>query len=129
MLRSPLHRLVSGSMCLVRYQGHRSGREITLPTQYARDNGNLVVLVGRPDEKTWWRNFLRNWPAEVLLQGNWVPMTARAIVGADEPKTATRLVNIYLKRFPRAEKTLGAGTIDDRIARAVVVLFRPRDPT
>ena len=36
LLRSPLHFLLSRSVCLVEYQGRATGRRIATPTQYAR---------------------------------------------------------------------------------------------
>jgi hypothetical protein len=57
LLRSPFHRLLSGSTDLIRYRGRRTGREITMPTQYAEHGSDILILVGRPDTKTWWQNF------------------------------------------------------------------------
>jgi hypothetical protein len=57
LLRSPFHRLLSGSTDLIRYRGCRTGREITTPTQYAERGSDVVILVARPDTKTWWKNF------------------------------------------------------------------------
>jgi hypothetical protein len=135
LLRSPLHRLLSGSTDLVRYTGRRSGREIVTPTQYARSGDDVVILVGRPDTKTWWRNFRTEGDLEVLLQGRWVPMTATAVVGADDPATVAPLLDAYLARFPRAAHTLigrtggtgdTGGTVDALVSQAVVVWCRPR---
>jgi hypothetical protein len=124
LLRSPLHRVLSRSTDLVRYTGRRSGRRITTPTQYARRGDDIVILVGRPDAKTWWRNFRSDANLDVLLRGRWVPMTARAVVGADEPETIGPLVDAYLARFPKAVTVLGGEA--DRVSRAVVVWCRPR---
>ncbi|MCU1499321.1 MAG: hypothetical protein JWM47_3274 [Acidimicrobiales bacterium] len=55
VLRSPAHRLLSGSTCLVRYRDRRSGRTYLTPTQYATQGPDIVILVARPDAKTWWR--------------------------------------------------------------------------
>ena len=59
VLRSPAHRLLSGSTALLTYEGRRTGRRIVLPTQYARHGDEVVILVGRPETKQWWRNFER----------------------------------------------------------------------
>lgn len=125
LLRSPLHRLLSGSTDLVRYTGRRSGRQIVTPTQYARSGDDVIILVGRPESKTWWRNFSTDGDIDVLLQRRWVPMTARAVVGADAPDTITPLLEAYVERFPRAGRVLGDDTgLGAR--RAVVVWCRPR---
>jgi len=57
LLLSPFHRVLSGSVVLLRFRGRRSGGTITLPVQYACDAQQLVVLVGDAERKTWWRNF------------------------------------------------------------------------
>ena len=126
VLGSPLHRVLSGSTDLVRYTGRRTGRVVTTPTQYARQGNDVVILVGKPATKTWWRNFRDERELEVLLQGTWAPMVARAVIGADEPDTIGPLLNAYLKRFPRAARALGAGSPEERARRAVVVWCRPR---
>lgn len=126
LLRSPLHRVLSNSTDLVRYSGRRSGQRYTTPTQYARRNDEVVILVGRPDTKSWWRNFRTDRDIDVLLQGRWVPMTARAIVGAEDPVTIAPLLDTYLARFPRAARMLGDDTDGTRAQGAVVVWCRPR---
>ena len=126
LLRSPLHRLLSASTDLIRYEGRRSGRQITTPTQYAQRGQDVVILVGRPETKTWWRNFSADREVDVLLRARWTPMTARAVVGADEPATMAPLLGAYAVRFPRAAASLGPGTSEDRARRAVIVWCRPR---
>ncbi len=126
LLRSPFHRLLSGSTDLIRYRGRRTGRLITTPTQYAESGSNIVILVGRPDTKAWWQNFSTERDLDVLIRGRWSPMTARAVVGAEEAAVIGPLLDAYLTRFPRAQHTLGEGTPADRARRAVVVRCRPR---
>ena len=43
LLRSPAHRLLSGMAIELRYTGRRSGRQFTLPVQYAREGNRLLV--------------------------------------------------------------------------------------
>lgn len=95
-------------------------------TQYARLDDGVVILVARPETKTWWRNFRSDRDLDVLLQGRWTPMTARAIVGADEPGAIAPLIDAYLARFPRASRALGEGAPAERARRAIVVWCRPR---
>jgi hypothetical protein len=111
---------------LVRYTSRRSDRTITTPTQFARCGDFVVILVGRPETKTWWRNFASDWDVDVLLGGRWTEMTGRAVVGADEPEAVTPLLEAYLARFPRAAASLGEGTREDQIRRAVIVRCRRR---
>lgn len=126
VLQSPVHRLLSGSIVLVRYTGRRTGRTITTPTQYARSGDDVVILVGRPESKTWWRNFLSDRDIDVLVKGQWLAMTARVVRGADGPDELQPLRDEYLKRFPRAKASLGNGTLEDVVKRAVVVRCRLR---
>ncbi|MBL8774736.1 MAG: nitroreductase family deazaflavin-dependent oxidoreductase [Acidimicrobiales bacterium] len=126
VLRSPAHRLLSGSTALLTYEGRRTGRHIVLPTRYARHGDEVVILVGRPETKQWWRNFERSRDLDVLLAGERHAMAGQAVRGADEPDAAAPLLAAYLDRFPKAAKVLGDGTDDDRLTRAVLVRCRPR---
>ncbi|MGZ4705709.1 MAG: nitroreductase/quinone reductase family protein [Acidimicrobiales bacterium] len=126
VLRSPLHRLLSGSTDLIRYEGRRSGREITTPTQYAQLGDDLVILVGHPERKTWWHNFETEHDIDVLVRRQWRTMAARAMSGADEPDAVTPLLDAYLDRFPNAAASLGDGTREDQVRRAVIVHCQPR---
>jgi hypothetical protein len=126
LLRSPAHGLVSGALVLVRYQGRRSGRTVATPTQYARSGDDLVIVVGRPDTKTWWRNFEDERDLDVLIRRRWVAHRGRAIRGAAEPDVAGPLLDAYLARFPRTARALGDDDPAERLASAVLVRCRPR---
>ena len=126
LLRSPFHRLSSGSTDLIRYRGRRTAREITTPTQYAECGSDIVILVGRPDTKTWWHNFRTERDLDLLIRGRWWSMTAIAVVGADDPAAIGPLLDAYLDRVPRAQRLLGEGTNGHRAQRAVVVRCHPR---
>jgi hypothetical protein len=125
LLGSPLHGLLSGSTDVIRYTGRRSGKTFTTPTQYARRGDDVIILVGRPGSKSWWKNFREDRDIEVLIKRRWLAMVGRAVIGSAEIENAKPLVDAYLARFPRAARTLGP---DDghRIERAVVVWCRPR---
>jgi hypothetical protein len=125
VLTSPLHRLMSGKLLLIRYHGQRSGTEYTLPAQYADTHHGVVVMVGKPDTKTWWRNFTTMGQAQVLLAGEWVPMTAHALRGSEDPEAVTPLLRSYAARFPKVVKSLEGDTLEERVAGAVVVWMRP----
>ncbi len=125
VLKSPLHGIVSGKMALIRYQGVRSGTEHTLPVQYADAHNGLVVVVGQPDSKTWWRNFTTMGQAKVLLAGTWVPMTAHALRGSEDPEAVTPLLRSYAARFPKIVKSLEGDTLEARVEAAVIVWLRP----
>jgi Domain of unknown function (DUF385). len=127
VLRSPAHRLLSGSTDLIRYTGRRSGRVIVTPTQYVSCGDDVVILVGRAASKTWWRNFTEVCDVDVLVRGTWRAMTGQVVLGAKEPETAAPLLDSYLARFPRAAKTLGGQTRAQQLDNAIVVRCRPRE--
>ena len=122
LLASPLHRIASGSMLVVRYRGRRSGRTILTPTQFARCDDTIVIVVAHPSTKSWWRNFEDDHDLDLLVQGTWVPMVGRAIVPADHPDEAAPLEAAYAQRFPRAARQLGREDRD----RPLFVWCRPR---
>ena len=93
---------------------------------YARHGEDVIILVGHPEKKTWWRNFTDEGDIEVLLERQWVPMTARAVIGAEDFQTAEPLVDAYLTRFPRAASVLGDEVNGSHAKDAVVVLCQPR---
>jgi hypothetical protein len=67
LLRSPLHRLLSGRMTAITYTGRRSGRRITVPVEYERD-GRILTVHSLP-ERQWWRNLSDGADVSVLLSG------------------------------------------------------------
>ena len=98
LLRSPLHRLASGSILLLTYRGRRSGRRFTIPVMYAEREGTLTIFMGYPERKTWWRNLRDGAEVEVRLRGRRLRGQA-TVVTADES---------YLQRYPRARTAIEA---------------------
>jgi hypothetical protein len=125
ILTSPAHKILSGSTVLIRYRGRRTDTEYTTPVQYADAHVGFVVLVGKPDTKTWWRNFTDMGQLQVLLAGTWVPMTAHALRGSEDPEAVEPLLRSYAIRFPKVVKSLTGDTLDERVRNAVVVWLRP----
>ncbi|MCW2683980.1 MAG: hypothetical protein JWP33_1893 [Blastococcus sp.] len=100
LLRSPAHRVLSGSVLLLAYTGRRSGVHRVLPTMYAVLGNRFVVVAGQPDAKTWWRNFVGAVrPVTVTVAGRQHRCHARLL----EPGTAEHLlaVDAYRGRYPR----------------------------
>lgn len=126
LLRSPLHPALSGSMAIVRYTGRGSGRQFSTPVQYVQRGDEALILVGRPDTKTWWRNFQNGHGHEIdlLMRGQWLAMTGRAVVGADEPDIIRPLLDTYLERFPRASRALDRNNGASRRGAVVVICTR-----
>jgi 2-hydroxychromene-2-carboxylate isomerase len=107
ILRSPLHRVVSGGVGLVRYTAPRSGRVVTTPVQYADHGDGEVILVAHPDDKTWWRAFRTEHPVDLLVRGRWLHLRGRAVATAAEPDVAAPLAQAYRQRFPKAATAMG----------------------
>lgn len=126
LLRSPLHGMLSGSTAVVRYSAPRSGRLIDTPVQYARHGDGVVILVGRPEGKRWWRALRGEHELDVLVQGRWLPMRERAVLGAEEPGSVAPLLDAYLARFPKAARAVPGDTREAQVRAAVVVHCRPR---
>jgi deazaflavin-dependent oxidoreductase (nitroreductase family) len=78
VLRSPVHRLLSGQVLLLTVTGRRSGRAYTFPVGYVREADALTILSGR---HTWWKNLRGGAPVAVLLAGR--QRTGRAEVIED----------------------------------------------
>ena len=127
LLRSPFHRVLSGSTDAIRYVGRRSGRTVVTPTQFARSADGIVIMAGHPTTKAWWRNFRQGHDLEVLLDGTWVPMRGVARVGAEDPGATAPLLDTYLTRFPRVARTLPADP-EARVRSVVLVDCHPAAP-
>jgi deazaflavin-dependent oxidoreductase (nitroreductase family) len=92
ILRSPLHRIVSGSLLLLTFTGRKSGRQFTTPVGYMRDGDGLLVFTDR----MWWENLRGGAPVSVLLRGHRQTastkvITDRAAVVATIERLAARL--------------------------------------
>ena len=69
LLRSPLHVVASKGLLLLSWSGRRSGRTFRIPVGYQRDGQAVIVMISKPSEKTWWKNFRSAWPAELTIRG------------------------------------------------------------
>jgi hypothetical protein len=96
-LRSPLRGLLDGGTIGLRYPSTGRG-EVTLPVMYVKSGQELVVLVGRSQDKTWWRHFLTRRPVDVWWHGAWRPTTAQAFV--DDTPECTAAAAAYRLRHP-----------------------------
>ena len=102
VLRSPLHGLLDKGVLLITVTGRKSGRAITTPVNYLREDGTLWITSLR--ERTWWRNLRGGAPVTVHLQGRDLKGTGQAI--ADDEGVAAGLAH-YLERAPQNAKYYG----------------------
>jgi hypothetical protein len=115
VLRSPLHRLLSGWLAILAYQGRKTGRWHRLPCMYARDGQDLYIVPAQPDRKVWWRNLRQPARVRLCLQGHDLEGTATA---TSDPEAVAAGLRRYLARYPRTAKPLGvrldaSGTLHD----------------
>jgi deazaflavin-dependent oxidoreductase (nitroreductase family) len=100
LLRSPAHRLLSGSLVVLTYTGRKSGRRHSLPVMYAERDGELVVFAGRPHEKRWWRNLRGGARVGVVLRRRRLEAYGEAVL--DEPTASEAAWALYAAKFPKA---------------------------
>lgn len=81
LLGSPAAALLDRSLVVLRYRSS-DGRTVVLPVRTAGDGHRLVVPVGAPVTKRWWRHFRDPAPVEVWTGRGWWPGTAAVTRGA-----------------------------------------------
>ena len=115
VLRSRLHRILSGRLLVLSYRGRRSGKLFEIPVRYAEtDDGRLVVVATWPERKLWWRSFDGGGTASVTLG-----RARRPVAGCVETGEARdAALSAYLGAFPRSERLVREA--------AVVVLVASR---
>jgi hypothetical protein len=69
VLSSPLHPLMSRSLALITVTGRRSGRRYTFPVGYRQDGDRVLIAVGWPERKQWWRNLRDGGQVEMRIRG------------------------------------------------------------
>jgi len=82
LLRSPLHRFLSGRFMVISVTGAKSGRRYSTPVNYVQNDGVLIVM--SRTYRTWWRNVRGGAPVRVRLRGRERAGAARVVgVGAE----------------------------------------------
>lgn len=115
VLLSRAHRLLSSTLVIVEYQGHRSGRPFRIPLRYATSpDGGLVAVAVQPEQKLWWRSFTERTSATLTLRRQRIEVRG----GLTDGEARERSLAVYVARYPRS-----AGVARD----AAVVVFTP-DP-
>jgi hypothetical protein len=109
LLRSPLHRLLSGQLMLLAYRGRRSGREHTIPIGYFAWGDNTLLSF---NSARWWLNLQDGRPVRLPLRGRWRD-AAPAVAGSVEERAA--LLGEFARRYgPRRAGRLPVGLPSDR---------------
>jgi hypothetical protein len=76
--------LVRRGLVVIRYVGRRSGKTFEIPVGYRRSGDRIVVNVGMPDGKKWWRNFLGEGGPVTFVGMDGRDRTAHAVATRDE---------------------------------------------
>lgn len=103
VLRGHLHSILSDFLLLLSFTGRRSATVYTIPVGYAWVEKDLVVLVGKADEKSWWRNLNGGAPVTVRIKGEDWTGTGTVV----DHERAAPLMSAYFAALPKSAKTFG----------------------
>ena len=103
LLRSPVGRYVHG-MTVITFKARRSGRTLRTPVECVHEAGRLLVFVGHPEGKQWWRNVQAN--PDVLVEIDGQDQPGRATVHAGTDAESASDLGVYLEHRPRLAKWL-----------------------
>jgi deazaflavin-dependent oxidoreductase (nitroreductase family) len=102
LLRSPFQAMFDGSLMLITVTGRKSGRAITTPVNYYREENILWVISNR--DRKWWRNVCGGAEVTLHLKGHDVPARAESVM--DEQVVAAQ-IGEYIRHLPASAKPLG----------------------
>ena len=69
LLQSPLHPLFSGTLMLITYRGHKSGKAFTHPIGYFEWSPDELLSFS---SEHWWVNVQDRSPVTLLVKGHWL---------------------------------------------------------
>ena len=101
VLRSPAHRLLSGSVLLLGFVGRKSGRRYSVPVGYVFEGEDVVCFTGKA-WSGWWRNLAGG--AQVVLRLRGRDLRCQAEVVTDEGAVARGLTAFMLEHPKTAER-------------------------
>ena len=85
--------VVRRNLVVISYVGRRSGKTFTTPVNYRWVGNEVVIHVGLPGAKTWWRNFLGDGgPMTLRLSGT--DRTGHAVATRDDQGRVTVTVKL-----------------------------------
>jgi hypothetical protein len=85
--------LINRNITMLTYTGRRSGRTYSIPVSYRRSGSVIVISVGMPEAKTWWRNFL-NTGGPLTLRLDETEHAGHAVATQDEKGAVTVTVRL-----------------------------------
>ncbi|WP_158607885.1 nitroreductase/quinone reductase family protein [Nocardia panacis] len=130
VLRSPVHRILSGKLLIITVVGRKTGREYSYPVGYAEHDGHLLIGTAA----RWRRNVRPPAPVRILLCGTEIEADAEIV---SEAAGLRELYPVILRRNPIHGRFAGIGlesdgrVNEDDLRRAMaggvaVVRLRPR---
>ena len=117
LMSSPLAGLAGGNVVLIRYKGHTSGLDRALPVNAWNYENGLLIRVGRPEQKSWWRNFRTAWPIEIVRRGRVTKGTGLAVDGGTE--RGRQIAADYFSTHRGAAKRAGLPRLPKRQRRTL----------
>ena len=106
--------MMKSNLCLLRYEGRKSGKRYETPLSYVRD-GDTVTLLSSYNT-SWWKNFVaESRPVEVEIGGERHAGSARALTtDSEEFRTGVR---DFLTALPRDASVYGIKLEADKTPR------------
>ena len=111
LLRSPLHKIASGSLTLLHFTGRKSGRRFVTPLSYVRKQDTVWLLSAHSTR--WWMN-LRGGDAAVTLEIARTTYTGKARLWETDSTELRDRVRSYLSALPRDAKVYGIKLDDNK---------------
>lgn len=124
LLRSPLHRLMSGSLMVLSFQGRKSGRRYQIPVGYVQRGDRLFVF----SHSAWASNFRAGAPVAVRLRGQTLAGTATLVHERERiAEIAGLMVAHHGEAMARRMGLLADGQVGPRGVRFIeIALEAPR---
>lgn len=109
LLRSPLHRLLSGALMLLTYTGRKTGKQYTIPIGYfAWDTDELMAF----SSARWWTNVRDGKPVTLLVKGRQVEAVPTVV---HEREAVIKTLEAFIERLgARMARRLMPGLPADR---------------
>jgi hypothetical protein len=106
LLRSPLHRLFSGTTVVLRVTGVRSGRYYEVPVNFVlvEAEGGKRLLVTSKRDRTWWRNLRDRVEVELTFRGGQLPAHAQVLEGEGDVVAGLQR---YFQASPKSARLFG----------------------
>ncbi|MCK5645548.1 MAG: nitroreductase family deazaflavin-dependent oxidoreductase [Anaerolineales bacterium] len=99
ILKSPLHAMLSRSICIITVRGRKTGIEYRTPVNYLRDGA--VIWITSISERTWWRNLRAGQQVSLRIRGQNLTGQGNVIEGNE---AVTQAFYEYLQLVPSRAK-------------------------